>query len=160
MVPRSADADAPTATAAPPQLAMTLREIAWAIHRRAPERAQVGPIPTTEIALLKQVVDRPGATVGELARALGLQQSNTSAALRALRGRGLVVRETSAEDRRVARVWITDAGTAEHEAIAEAWTADIVHAIAALPADERASLEAAAPALAKLQQALRDGDPA
>jgi DNA-binding MarR family transcriptional regulator len=137
------------------RLALTLREIAWAIHRRAPERADVGPIPTTEVALLKQIVDAPGSTVGELARALGLQQSNTSAALRTLSARGLVARETSEADRRVVRVWITPEGLAEHEAIAEAWSADVVRAIALLPPDERAALEAAAPALARVHEQLR-----
>ncbi len=141
--------------AAQQRLAMTLREIAWAIHRRAPERADVGPIPTTEIALLKQVVDVPGSTVGELARALGLQQSNTSAALRSLGDRGLVERATSAEDRRVVRVWATPEGVAEHEAIAEAWTTDVVRAIGALPADEREALESVAPALAHVRELLR-----
>lgn len=141
--------------AAQQRLAMTLREISWAIHRRAPERADVGPIPTTEIALLKQIADVPGSTVGELARALGLQQSNTSAALRSLSERGLVERRTSEADRRVVRVWITRAGAAEHEAIAGAWTADVVAALAALPDGDRAALDAAGPALARVQQALR-----
>ena len=35
-------------------VSITLREIAWTIHRKAPDRAGVGPLPTTEIALLKQ----------------------------------------------------------------------------------------------------------
>lgn len=157
MVTRSGDAPAPssTGTAAPRHLAMSLREIAWAIHRKAPERAHVGPIPTTEIALLKQVVDGPGATVGELARALGLKQSNASAALRSLGERGLVERVSSAADRRVVQVWATAAGIAEHEAIAEAWTTDVVRAIDALPAAEREALEAAATALAHVRELLR-----
>lgn len=146
---------APERDAAQQRLAMSLREIAWTIHRRAPERAAVGPIPTTEIALLKQVVDAPGSTVGELATALGLQPSNTSAALRSLSERGLVHREPSPTDRRVVRVWSTPAGVAEHEAIASAWTADVVGALDALPAEDRAALEAAAPALARVHEALR-----
>lgn len=143
--------------AQPHELAMTLRELAWAIHRKAPERAHVGPMPTTEIALLKQVVDSPGSTVGELARALGLKPSNTSAALRALSDRGLVVRESSAEDRRAVQVWPTAQGAAEHEAIAEAWSLDVVRAIAALPTAERDALEAATRALARILEQLRGG---
>ncbi|MFC9559949.1 MarR family winged helix-turn-helix transcriptional regulator [Agromyces sp. NPDC056965] len=137
------------------RVAITLRELAWTIHRRAPERAHVGPIPTTEVALLKQVVDGPGATVGELARTLGLRQSNTSAALRSLEGRGLITRESSAADRRVVRIWATPDGVREHEAIADAWSADVIDAVAALPERERASIEAATEALALLHELMR-----
>ncbi|MFB6611044.1 MarR family winged helix-turn-helix transcriptional regulator [Agromyces sp. NPDC056379] len=137
------------------RVAITLRELAWTIHRRAPERAHVGPIPTTEVALLKQVVDGPGATVGELARTLGLRQSNTSAALRSLEGRGLITRGSSEADRRVVRVWATLDGVREHEAIADAWSADVIDAVAALPERERASIEAATEALALLHELMR-----
>lgn len=132
-------------------VALTLRELAWAIHRRAPERADVGPIPTTEVALLKQISDHPGFTVGELARALGLQQSNTSAALRSLADRGLVERRPRIGDRRIVEVHMTASGEAEHQAIAAAWTSDVVRAIDALPDADRRALEAAAGALARLR---------
>lgn len=105
-------------------LAVTLRELAWTIHRKAPDRAGVGPIPTTEIALLKQIIDHPGATVGELAQGLGLRQPNVSAALRALLGRGLVERHQSPSDRRIASIFVTDAGVA-HAAMADLDAADV-----------------------------------
>ncbi|WP_448006182.1 hypothetical protein [Agromyces bauzanensis] len=44
---------------------------------------------------------------------------------------------------------------AEHEAIAEAWSADVIDAIAALPERERASLEAATDALTELHALIR-----
>jgi len=136
-------------------VAITLRELAWTIHRRAPERAHVGPIPTTEVALLKQVVDTPGTTVGELARTLGLKQSNTSAALRSLEGRGFIVRESSEHDRRVVRIHATPSGTREHEAISAAWSADVIEAVGALPERERVALAAASDALVQVHDRLR-----
>jgi len=137
------------------ELADVLRELGWTVHRRAPERAGVGPIPTTEIALLKQVIDSPGATVGELAQALGLRQPNVSAAIRVLADRGLVTKETSATDRRITMVKPTAAGHAEHEAIASGWSSPIVDALASLSEEHQRTLEGATEALAALYDLLR-----
>jgi DNA-binding MarR family transcriptional regulator len=136
------------------ELTLMLRELAWTVHRRAPERAGVGPIPTTEIALLKQVVTTPGATVGQLAGALGLRQPNASAAIRVLVDRGLVAKEASAADKRVVRIVPTDLGRSEHEAISAAWAGPLQDAIAALAPEHRQALEDAVEALEALQAAL------
>jgi len=136
-------------------LTITLRELAWTIHRRAPDRAGVGPIPTTELALLKQVLETPGATVGELSAALGLQQPNTSAALRVLITRGLVTREKSEHDRRVARIMPTPLASTEHQAIAEAWAGSVESALAQLGPEQVDDLERAVEALQALDRAIR-----
>lgn len=140
---------------------VALREIAWAIHRKAPDSAGVGPIPTTEIALLKQIIDQPGSTVGELATALGLQQPNTSSAITVLVKRGFVSREKSELDRRVSLIQPTDLGIRSHEAIASEWSSPVEAAIAGLSDHHRAALNAAVEALGALQSTLRrtpDGD--
>lgn len=139
------------------EVSIALRELAWTIHRHAPDRAGVGPIPTTEIALLKQVIDNPGSTVGELATALGLQQPNVSTAIRLLAQRGFVTREKSEADRRVSRVLPTDLGVSEHQAISEAWAHPVDAALAELSEDQRAALDAASEALVAVQEALRRG---
>lgn len=138
----------------PGDLSATLRELAWVIHRSAPERAG-GPIPTTEIALLKQVIDAPGSTVGELASAIGLRQPNASAALRTLEARGFVRRTKSDEDRRVTLLMPTPEGIAEHEIVSEGWGEPVLEAIAALDPQHRAALDAAFPVLQQLQQHLK-----
>lgn len=137
-----------------PELALVLRELGWTIHRQAPERAGVGPIPTTELAVLKQVIDTPGATVGELARGLGLRQPNASAAIRLLVDRGLVAKEAATDDRRQVRIVPTPQGRREHRAIAAAWLEPIVVALASLSPEDREELEDAADALEALQRAL------
>lgn len=144
------------------ELSLILRELAWSIHRKAPARGGVGPLPTTELALLKQVLDAPGSTVGDLAQALGLAQPNASAALRVLLERGLVTREPHPGDRRRAHVQPTASGAAEHRAIAEAWAAPVDDALATLAPEHRAALADAADALRALYQALTSGpaDPA
>jgi len=142
-------------TAAATPLAVTLRELAWTIHKRAPDRAGVGPLPTTEIALLKQVLDSPGSTVRELSAALGLRQPNTSAALRVLESRGLVERHPGANDRRTVLIEPTELGRTEHAALAGDWAGAVSDAIARLTAGQRAELESAAVALTELTRLLQ-----
>ena len=132
----------------------TLRELAWVIHRSAPERAG-GPIPTTEVALLKQVLDTPGSTVGELASALGLRQPNVSSALRALEERGMVRRVKNEDDRRVTQIMPTPVGATEHHAISEAWKEPLLEAIGTLEEEDREALAAAAGALQSLYDQLK-----
>lgn len=139
--------------AEPRDVSTTLRELAWVIHRSAPERAGA-PIPTTEIALMKQVMDAPGSTVGDLAGVLGLRQPNVSAALRGLERRGFVQRVKSEGDRRVTRILPTETGAAEYRVISDAWRAPVHDGIEALEAADRAALEAAAPALQRLHERL------
>lgn len=136
-------------------LGVVLRELAWTIHKRAPDRAGVGPLPTTEIALLKQVLDSPGATVRELSESLGLRQPNTSAALTVLVGRGLVERHPGEDDRRTVRIEPTELGRTEHAALATDWAGAVSEAITRLPAAERSDLESAAGALAELTRLLQ-----
>jgi DNA-binding MarR family transcriptional regulator len=144
------------ADAAPGDLPGLLRELAWIIHRTAPERTG-GPIPTTAVALLKQVMDAPGSTVGDLTAALGLRQPNVSAAVRVLEQRGFVRRVKSEGDRRETRIVPTDVGAAEYEALSEEWKAPVQGALDALEAGDRAALEAAAPALQRLYGRLAGG---
>ncbi|GGD70567.1 MarR family winged helix-turn-helix transcriptional regulator [Microbacterium murale] len=143
------------ASTAHSDVSTALRELAWAIHRTAPERAGVGPIPTTEIALLKQVIDNPGSTVGDLAAALGLQQPNVSTAIRVLVARGFITREKSEEDRRVSLLFPTPLGVSEHTAISEAWSSPVDAALEELSAKQRAALDAATEAIVALHQSLR-----
>jgi DNA-binding MarR family transcriptional regulator len=140
----------------PSTLPVILRELAWTIHKRAPERAQVGPLPTTEIALLKQVVDDPGATVGELAMALGLHQPNASAAVRVLMGRGMVERMVDEADHRSARIHPTVLGRREHEAIAAEWARFVERALERVGDSDRRALENAAEALQTLTRRVRE----
>lgn len=133
-----------------------LRDLAWTIHRRVPDELGLDPLPTTELAVLKHVLDHPGATVGELARQLGLRQSNTSAAVRALVDRGLLSREASPADRRVTRLAVTAEAQSEHEAIAAAWSGSIRAALSHLAPEHVAAIEAAAAALHELDRALHE----
>lgn len=138
-----------------PDVTAVLRDLAWTVHRRTPQVAGLEPLPTTELAVLKHVLESPGVSVGEVSRHLGLRQSNTSAAVRTLDDRGLVAREADPDDRRVTRLVPTERARVENRAIAEAWAGPIVEARAALAPEHVAALDAAVDALQALDRHLR-----
>ena len=136
-----------------------LRDLAWTIHRRVPEIAGLEPLPSTELAVLKHVIEAPGVTVTALAHHLGLRQSNTSAALRTLVTRGLVRREQSTVDRRLTLVFPTDVALTDSTLISAAWSGEMREALDRLDPADVAAIEAAAGAMARLDTALRENAP-
>lgn len=137
------------------ELAVLLRDLAWTIHRRIPDVTGIDPLPSTELAVLKHILESPGMTVTELSRHMALKQSNTSAAVRVLTERGLVTREGSPADRRISRLIPTEQALAQDEAIEDAWAGPIRNGLAGLGSEQAAALEAAASALQALNVVLR-----
>jgi DNA-binding MarR family transcriptional regulator len=138
-------------------LGSLLHTLSWTIHRTLPSAAGLDPLPTSELAVLKRIIAEPGVTVSELATALGLRQSNASAAVKALVDRGLVRRKSSPSDRRVALLHPTEAALKNKSLIEEAWSGSISAAMMRLPADQLNAILDAAEALAALDQELRSG---
>ena len=148
-------ADNTEAAARRREVAMLLRDLSWTIHRRVPEVTGVDPLTSTDLAVLKHVLEAPGLTVTELSRRVALKQSNASAAVRTLTDRGLVTRESSQSDRRISRLFPTDRALAQDEAISDAWAGPIRKALSGLDERESAALEEAAQALQALNSLLR-----
>ncbi|MFC7359347.1 MarR family winged helix-turn-helix transcriptional regulator [Nocardioides astragali] len=71
--------------------------------------------------LLMQLFDRDGQTQSELLESVGLDHSTVSKSLSRMQDAGLVVREPSAQDRRVMVVHLTDKGRDMREPIAALW---------------------------------------
>lgn len=145
----------PVNTSTVSSLSITLRELAWAIHYRVPDRAGVGSISSSELALLKQIADSPGLTVSELSRLLGMRQPNASVAITSLVSRGFVIRKTEPEDRRLVRIHITDIGAKEHRALAKGWAHSLTEAVDQLPESDKEALQAAGPSLELLLKLIR-----
>ena len=141
------------------ELATVLRDLAWTIHRLVPEVAGLEPLPTTELAVVKQVLADPGVTVTELARRLGMRQSNVSAAVRALAGRGLVARERCTRDRRVTRLVPTEKSLGARSSIDTVWSGTVGAAMSRLAPGQVASIDAASDALRALDEVLRGQPP-
>ncbi|SDP29354.1 DNA-binding transcriptional regulator, MarR family [Actinopolyspora xinjiangensis] len=136
------------------ELADVLRDLAWTIHRLVPDVAGIEPLPTSELAVIKHIQASPNITVTELARQLGMQQSNASAAVRNLVERGLVARERDPGDRRVTRLTPTQKSLAEKDSIDTVWSGTVQTAMTRLTPEQSAALEAASGALEALDQAL------
>lgn len=142
------------------ELSAVLRDLAWTIHRLVPEVAGLDPLPTTELAVIKQVLASPGMTVTELARQLGMQQSNASAAVRGLVERGLVARTSDPADRRVTKLVPTEKSQAAKESINTVWSGTVRTAMAQLSHEQVAAIEAASGALQALDEVLHTEQPA
>lgn len=143
--------DAPVRGAAAPD---DLRVLAVAIQdlARAVRQSESGPprLPATELEVIRFVDAHPGSSVGAVAEALGLQQSNVSAAVRGLVARGLVERTADADDRRVARLRSTDLAARNREVVETGWAHWLGTALARLGPEDAAALHAAAGPLARL----------
>lgn len=142
-------------------LPTVLRDLAWTVHRLVPEVAGVPPLPTTELAVIKQILGAPGITVTELSKRLGMRQSNVSAAVRSLVDRGLAVRSVDPADRRVARLTPTENAFGARQTIRTVWSGTVEQAMARLDDHQVDALRSAADALEALDRVLReDRDPA
>lgn len=131
-----------------------LRVLAVAIQdlARAVRQSESGPprLPATELEIIRYVDAHPGSSVGAVAEALGLQQSNVSAAVRGLVERGLVERTADADDRRVARLRSTALAGRNREVVETGWSRWLQTALAELGTDDAAAVHAAAGPLARL----------
>jgi DNA-binding MarR family transcriptional regulator len=87
-------------------LAVVLHDIAWLLPRKIEPWAEAGldELPSSELEVMRLLVRAPGLSVGEVARELGLQPSNASAAIRALLARGLLARKPDGRDGRITRL--------------------------------------------------------
>lgn len=137
-----------------PELATVLRNLAWTIQRVVPEAAGLDPLTNTELATIKRIQASPGVTVGELARHLGMQQSNVSAAVRDLVQRGLVARESNPADRRVHKLVPTEKSLAEKGLLEDVWSGAVRTAMTRLDHERVAAIENASDALQALDEVL------
>lgn len=74
-----------------------------------------------QLRVLFQLRRTPGITTGELAKTLGVTVSTTSGLVIKLTDRGLIRRETAAEDRRQAPLYLTDEALELASGISETW---------------------------------------
>src|ERR1700758_1858313 len=89
------------------ELVVALHDIAWLLPRTIDPWAEAGlddPLPATELEVMRLLVRAPELSVGEVARELGLQPSNASAAIRGLGAGGLLERKPAPRDGRVSRL--------------------------------------------------------
>lgn len=132
------------------RLADTVARLRRAMRRAARATTPANPLAVAQLELMSRLSERPGARPGEVARALRLAPNTVTTLVNGLARAGMVSRADDPADRRTVRLRLTADGA---EALAE-WEATnerILHqAQRGLPADQRAALRTALPALAAL----------
>lgn len=137
-------------------LASVLHDLSWTIQRLDPvDDLGIERLAPAELTILKEVDRHPGIGVSPLAELLAMQPSNVSASVRHLVGRGLLTRTPCLEDRRLARLHVTEQMLRNRTRIEAAWSSRITDALSRLSEDEAAQLVRCAPALTLLMNELR-----
>ncbi|HUB76918.1 MAG TPA: MarR family transcriptional regulator [Solirubrobacteraceae bacterium] len=139
-------------------LAVALYDLAWLLPRTVGAAADdPDHLPQSELEVMRLLVRRPGLSVNEIARELGMQSSNVSATLRTLVMRGLLERRRDGVDGRVTRLHATARAIAIRDRREEQWGAALGGVLDSLPARESAQLRGAVGALRALGAQLGGG---
>ena len=140
---------APATEPAAPALPSRLRMVVTRLARRLRQQGEAAASPTQLAALA--TIERDGPlTLGALAAIERVRPPTITAAVGRLEEQGLVHRRTDARDRRVARVEITAHGGRLLAQSRSRKTAYLEQQLAALSADERATLAKAASILERV----------
>lgn len=135
---------------------MALHDLVWLLPRTLdPEaEADLEPLPPSELEVMRLLVRRPGLSVGEVARELGLRPSNASAAIRGLLARGLLERRADTHDSRITRLAPTAKAQAIRRQREAAWGEQLRARLKQLPPEHVATLLAATEGVEALVVAL------
>jgi len=112
-----------------------------------------------QVELLRLVHDTPGLRVSDAAEELFLAGNSVSTLVNQLVGQGLLRRETDPADRRAALLYATDEAARRLADWRARRTALVGEVLAELPADQRAALTEAMPALRAVAAGLRRSAP-
>lgn len=114
------------------------------LHRRGVAQVGLDVLPPSESEVLAQIGSRPGSSVSEIARALRLQTSNVSTAVRGLVARGLVDRTTDPDDQRRTLLHPSPAAVRHRRMLDDAWAGLLADLLRDLPPGDADALRAAA----------------
>lgn len=158
MTGRPARASRPTERQAR-DLAVVLHDLAWLLPRTiGAAAAKAEPQPPTALEVMRLLSRRPGLSVNEVARELGIAANNVSTAVTHLESRGLLERRRDAVDGRVARLHPTPAAMEARARREKAWAAAMRDVLTTADPEDAALLTAASPALQRLAELLADRD--
>ena len=160
---RESAADRPGAAANDPEavtLAAGLLSAVGAVRRttrRAARNASpTEPLPPARSELLRLAARQPGITVAEAARELRLAPNTVSTMVGGLTAQGLISRGRSSTDGRTVRLNVTAAARQRLARWKDLRAELAAHALARLPAEDRAAIAAAVPALVRLAEQLEN----
>lgn len=133
----------------------SLRAVIGRLARRLRQTGGGGGLTPTEISVLFTIAREGPLALAALAEREALNPTMLSRVIGGLCEAGLVARTAAPEDRRSAVVAATAAGLALRERIHAERNAALAASLAALPPDQRRSIEQALPALEALAELLR-----
>jgi DNA-binding MarR family transcriptional regulator len=131
-------------------IASSIRTLVWSLRRFGERQSGLEPLPHSEYEVVRTVGEMPGAAVSDVARALSMQSSNVSTAVRRLVDRGLLTRECDPNDRRSTQLWLTPLAEKHRGLINDVWQRGVDGRLTEMTPDEVATLAAAAPLLRRL----------
>jgi DNA-binding MarR family transcriptional regulator len=125
-------------------------------RRLAPRPAELSQLTGAQLDLVRLVRRRPGVSVGEAAEELGVAPNTVSTLVRQLADAGLLTRAPGADDRRVARLDLTEEMSRRVDVFRDRRVALLSEAMARLSEDERERLAGAVEVLGRLAELLPD----
>jgi DNA-binding MarR family transcriptional regulator len=133
-----------------PALAGLVGRLQRGMRRRVRAAVPDPALPQSQVDVLRLLHQEPGLRVQDLAAALGLAPNTASTLVQALVRRGLVERTIDADDRRVARLELTEAARRRLARWRDVRAQVLGQAVALLPEADRAAIGEAVPALTRL----------
>jgi DNA-binding MarR family transcriptional regulator len=144
----------PDAAALGDELMTTIAALRRLVRRRLRSTVPGPPLRGAQVELLQVIEKQPGIGIAPAGRALHLAANSVSTLVNQLIDLGMLVRDTAPEDRRAARLSLTEAATQRLAAWRHARIDLVAGAMAALPSDDRQAIARALPALRALLAAL------
>ena len=162
-VTRSSPVAAPAASEADTEgaraLAALLARVQRSLRRRVREMMPDPALPPSHVEVLRLLQRQPGLRVHEVAATLCLAPNTTSTIVQHLVRLGYLARSVDERDRRVARLELTAAAHTRMHLWRDTRAATLAQALGALAGPDRAMVEAALPALARLADLLEAPGP-
>ena len=129
-------------------LAVVLHDLAWLLPRTIGlGAARQDPLPVSELEVMRLLARRPGLSVNDVARELGMQPSNASTAIRSLIARGTLQSRRDSGDGRVVRLEPTPDAYVARDRRERAWGEALTDVLATLNPPSRRQLIEAVPVL-------------
>ncbi|MBV9142549.1 MAG: winged helix-turn-helix transcriptional regulator [Pseudonocardiales bacterium] len=140
------------------ELMTTMAALRRLVRRRLRPVMPGPPLRGAQVELLQVVERQPGIGIAPAGRALQLAANSVSTLVNQLVDQGMLVRQADPDDRRAARLWLTEAATQRLAAWRRARVELVTGGVAGLSVADRQALAQALPALRALLVALEAGE--
>lgn len=136
------------------ELMTTMAALRRLVRRRVPTEVCGPPLRGAHVELLQVIKKQPGIGIASAGRALHLAANSVSTLVNQLIDLGMLERQTAPDDRRAARLWLTDTAKQQLAAFRQVRVDLVANGVAGLSDADRQALTEALPALRALLTAL------